>query len=57
MSQDELDTLIEELAKEISKRYGAFGKAIYKAITTNKEEIRTWLKTNKVRLQKILKKL
>ena len=54
---DELDTLIEELAKEISERYGAFGKAIYKAITTNKEEIKTWLKTNKKRLTPILKKL
>ena len=53
----ELDELIEELAVKISERYGAFGKAIYKAIITNKEEIKTWLKKNQVKLIKLLEKL
>ena len=54
---DELDTLIEELAKTISQKYSWFGPTIHEGIINNKEEIRTWLKTNKKRLTPILKKL
>lgn len=54
---DELDALIEELAKKISKKYGWFSETIYDGITGNKKEIRKWLKTNKKKLMSILKKL
>ena len=57
MSQDELDTLIMELAEKISNRYGHFGKAVYNGIINGKGEIRTWLKTNKIKVNKILKTL
>ena len=54
---DELDKLIEELAEQISKRYGHFSKAVYNGIINGKGEIREWLKTNKVKVNRILKKL
>ena len=57
MSQDELDTLIGELAEKISKRYGPFSKTVYKGIINGKGEIREWLKTNKTQVRKILKTL
>jgi len=49
--------LIKEMAHKVSKQYGVFRYAIEEGIIDNKEEIRTWLKANKKKLIKLLKKL
>jgi len=54
---DELDATIEELAKKISLKYGIFESMIYTGIMSNKGDIRIWLKNNKAKINRILKKL
>ena len=54
---DELDATIEELATKISLKYGWLSDTIYSGIINNKGEIRDWLKNNKTKIRRILKKL
>lgn len=54
---DDLDAIINELAKELSHKHPIWQSLIKTLITQNKEEIKTWLKKNKTRLIPILKKL
>ena len=52
---DDLDLLIDDLAKEVGRNYPFFENMIVATIKNNKSLIRLWLKRNKSRLLKILK--